>query len=120
MRKILVNLFLLIGLTQTAAAASAAASVALNVRDNPGTRSQIVDTLFPGERVTILDCEDNWCYIRHPGPDGWVSARYLILPSTHSYRKYRDPCDVDPTTEFHMRFGLYHTPLAKYCRERND
>ena len=65
-----------------AAATEARATVSLNVRAGPSTAYTVVDTLTPGERVEIQECRENgWCFIRHPGPDGWVSARYLTAPS---------------------------------------
>lgn len=134
MRKYLTALAFLAILTPAANAASAAASVSLNVRTNPGTQHRVVDTLYPGERVTVTECYSNWCYIQHRGPDGWVSANYLTRASSNrrgipdfninqrSNRRHRhhdDPCDFDSSTAFHMEFGLYFTPLAKYCRHRN-
>ena len=121
MRRLLTSLALYAALTATASAAtSAVATGAVNVRTGPGTGHQRVDTLHQGERVRVIKCDGNWCRIRHPGPDGWVSIRYLAPVRSVTVWRFDDPCDVDPVTEFHLRFGLYHTPLAKYCRERDD
>ncbi|HEV7344642.1 MAG TPA: SH3 domain-containing protein [Devosia sp.] len=57
--------------------AEARATVSLNVRSGPGTGNGVVDTLTPGERVSVEECRNNWCYIEHSGPDGWVASRYL-------------------------------------------
>lgn len=130
MHKILIAFAFLAALTSTASAETAQSSVALNVRAQPGTNHVVVDVLRPGERVTVSHCHSNWCFIQHRGPDGWVSANYLTRVSPRSHRipnfniwqkrrHYRnDPCDVDSTTAFHLEFGLYFTPLAKYCRQR--
>lgn len=70
-----------IGLAATvdmAAAVEASAKSAVNVRSGPGVSYRKVDTLFSGEDVEITECRGNWCHIQHPGPDGWVSGRYLI------------------------------------------
>ncbi len=61
-----------------AAAVEATAKSAVNVRSGPGTGYGKVDVLFGGEEVDITECQGNWCYVEHPGPDGWVSANYLI------------------------------------------
>jgi uncharacterized protein YgiM (DUF1202 family) len=59
-------------------ATEAQATTAVNVRAGPGTGYAVVDTLTPGEIVDATECRSNgWCYITHPGPDGWVSGTYL-------------------------------------------
>ena len=71
-----------IGLTATAdiaLAVEASARSAVNVRSGPGARYHKVDTLYAGEGVEITECRANWCYVQHPGPDGWVSGRYLAV-----------------------------------------
>jgi len=70
-----------IGLGSTvdsAAAVEASAESAVNVRSGPGVSYSKVDTLYGGESVEVTECRGNWCHIQHPGPDGWVSGRYLI------------------------------------------
>ena len=70
-----------VGLAISASAAlavEATAKSAVNVRSGPGTSFGKVDVLYAGEPVSITECRANWCHIQHPGPDGWVSARYLI------------------------------------------
>ena len=79
--KILFGLLTTIGLALSSAmtmAAPATSKAALNVRTGPGTSFNVIDTLLPGERVEVTECVSNgWCRIEHPGPDGWVSSRYL-------------------------------------------
>jgi hypothetical protein len=74
------TLALLAGLCALPTAVSAAeARLSVNVRSGPGTGYRIVDRLFRGEDVNVRRCRSNgWCYITHPGPDGWVSARFLV------------------------------------------
>lgn len=76
----LASLVLVGGLAFAVPAADAAeATRSINVRSGPGTSYRIVDRLFRGEDVNVRRCRANgWCYIIHPGPDGWVSARYLV------------------------------------------
>lgn len=62
---------------QAALAVDAVATSAVNVRSGPGIQYTRVDTLFGGEAVNITECQGNWCYVEHPGPNGWVSANYL-------------------------------------------
>jgi uncharacterized protein YraI len=62
---------------QSLEGAQARATVSLNVRSGPGTGNGVIDTLSPGERVSVEQCRSGWCFIEHPGPDGWVSSRYL-------------------------------------------
>lgn len=58
---------------------AAEATSSINVRSGPGPSYRVVDRLFRGEDVNVRRCRANgWCYITHPGPDGWVSARYLV------------------------------------------
>lgn len=68
-------------------AAQAIVSTALNVRSCASTSCRVVDVLRRGERVEVEYCRrDNWCFIRHRGPDGFVSARYL----SRGYDRYFD------------------------------
>ncbi len=62
-------------------AAPGVAKSAVNVRSGPGTSFSKIDTLYAGEKVTITQCKGGWCYVKHPGPDGWVSKNYLA-PAT--------------------------------------
>ena len=107
-------------ITGPAAASSAVATGAVNVRTGPGTGYRIVDSLTKGEQVRVTECAANWCLVHRRGPDGWVSARYLSASPYRRQLHRQDPCDVDSSTAFHLRFGLYFTPLAEYCRERDD
>jgi len=67
--------------TVAGVAGEAASTTWLNVRSGPGTGFSVVDTLGPGEVVNVTECETNgWCYVEHPGPDGWVSSNYLTVP----------------------------------------
>ncbi|WP_417307596.1 SH3 domain-containing protein [Devosia sp.] len=59
-------------------ALAAQSTTTLNVRSGPSTGYSVVDTLYAGEQVNVEQCRSNgWCQITHPGPDGWVSSRYL-------------------------------------------
>ena len=64
-------------LPTVAAAAPGEATGSVNVRSGPGTSFEIVDRLSAGEDVDVLGCRLGWCYIQHPGPDGYVSSSYV-------------------------------------------
>ncbi len=56
---------------------AATATTAVNVRNAP-VNGAVVDVLRPGQQVEIDRCQSNgWCFVNKPGPDGWVSSRYL-------------------------------------------
>ncbi len=63
--------------TAAAMAVPAQATAAVNVRTGGGTSFAIVDQLYAGEAVDVVQCEGGWCYVQHDGPDGWVSGNYL-------------------------------------------
>jgi uncharacterized protein YraI len=60
-----------------APAAAAQATTPVNVRAGAGTSFAVVDVLARGEHVDITRRSGGWCYVQRPGPDGWVSCRYL-------------------------------------------
>lgn len=49
----------------------------VSIHSGPTTHSSVVDRLYAGESVDIRACDEGWCYIKHPGPDGWVPAGAL-------------------------------------------
>ena len=50
----------------------------VKIHSTANKKSAPVDTLYEGERVTVTRCDDNqWCLIRHSGPDGWVPMAAL-------------------------------------------
>ena len=86
------------------AANAAEARSAVNVRSGPGTSYRVVDRLFRGEDVNVRRCRSNgWCYITHPGPDGWVSARYLV--SNGNVDDYLGNRRVRPNISFSIIIG---------------
>lgn len=66
-----------IALLSAGSALAATATASVNVRSGPGTSYQVLDALAPGERVRVDDQSGSWCHVSKPGPDGWVSCRYL-------------------------------------------
>lgn len=60
-----------------APAQAATANANVNVRSGPGTDYRVVDVLRRGDRADIVRRSGGWCQVEKPGPDGWVSCRYL-------------------------------------------
>lgn len=72
-------------------ASAATATATVNVRNAP-VSGAVVDVLRPGQQVEIDRCvTSGWCYVIKPGPDGWVSARYL----SNDDDSFDDEDDVD-------------------------
>ena len=95
--------------TSVAALASSAMSVTdLNVRDEAG--GYVIDVLYDGEVVDVLDCDYGWCYIEHSGPDGWVSASYLDFDYSYDDEDYDDEDYYDEDDYYEdvdVEFGVY-------------
>lgn len=95
---------LVAGITLASSGLGAEASRYVNVRSGPGTNYRVVDALHRGEHVNVRKCRSSgWCYITHPGPDGWVSARYL-RDDTGDDEYYQGR----PNLSFSFSFGQFH------------
>ena len=58
---------------------SGAAAMAATIDQPANVRASlhsyaVVDTVYPGEWVSVGQCYSGYCYINHKGPDGWVQA----------------------------------------------
>jgi len=65
-----------------AARADSGATVAtdvLNLRDGPGTWANVIDRMYQGADVSILDgpTSDGWYEVSYGGEDGWAYGAYL-------------------------------------------
>ena len=81
-------------------ASAATATSAVNVRSAP-VNGAVVDVLSAGEEVEIDRCQSNgWCFVTKPGPDGWVSARYLSNDDNESPAPAPSRPDVDVSVGF--------------------
>jgi hypothetical protein len=102
-----------------AVAAEAASTTSLNVRSGPGPGYRVVDVLRAGERVDIQRCVGSWCYITHPGPDGWVSANYLSRGGGSRWDdrwNHRPPVHVRPPYYSHYpRYRPHYNPYSSFC-----
>lgn len=81
------------------ATGAAIATIAVNVRNGPGTNYSVVGTLYAGEGVSINQCANDWCYINRQGPEGWVAKQYLRLgrPATAN-----SPINSQPSFTFNQ------------------
>jgi len=91
-------------------AAPAISKASLNIRSGPGTVYKVVDTLYRGEKVDVGECVSNgWCYIKHSGPDGWVSAKYLraVVRQQPRQPRYNPPprAPQNPPISFGLSFN---------------
>lgn len=93
------------------AALAATATGSVNVRTGPSTQFRIVDTLYPGERVAVVDQTRGWCEVEKNGPNGWVSCRYL----TDSNRR---PNVTIARPGVSIQFGFGNAPQRHY-RDRD-
>jgi len=91
--------------TSAAFAVSAVATTSVNVRSGPSTGYQVVDTLYPGEQVEVSECQGGWCYVQHPGPDGWVSGNYLDIANRPQPRPQPQPSPGRPDCDFGLSVG---------------
>jgi uncharacterized protein YraI len=96
--------FLVLG-AGSALASPAYATGSVNVRTGPSVGYHRVDTLHRGESVNVTQCQRGWCYVRHNGPDGWVSANYLSQGRTPTVRPRANVTIQFGTPGFSFSFG---------------
>lgn len=58
----------------------------LNLRSEPGTWAEVLDLMWQGDGVDILDgpTEDGWYYVSYDGTEGWAYGGYLALEGASS------------------------------------
>ncbi len=89
-----------------ATAAPATATASVNVRSAP-VNGAVVDVLRPGQRVDIDRCNSSgWCFVTKPGPDGWVSARYLSNTDDDYYDEPAPSRPSRPDVDVSIGFGV--------------
>ena len=89
---------MLLGVALLPSVASAAtATSTVNVRSAP-VNGAVVDVLRPGQQVDVDRCNSaGWCFVTKPGPDGWVSARYLSNDDAGYDDDFEDDYDTPPS-----------------------
>ena len=70
-----------VGLLCTTAAALASQKAVVSedadLHAKPKVSSAVMDTVDQDEVVKVTQCQGNWCFVTHPGPDGWIKRLYL-------------------------------------------
>ena len=99
-----------------ASAIEAAAKSAVNVRTGPGTSFSVVDKLEADEIVDITECAPSgWCFVEHTGPDGWVSASFLIPADEESDEEESSGGGSNPDCGFGFSIGSGGPSLTINC-----
>lgn len=118
-RKTLVTALATAGLFALAGGASAmeaAAKSAVNVRTGPGTGFSIVDKLEADEIVDVTECAPSgWCFVEHSGPDGWVSASFLVPTDDESEDEESSGGGSNPDCGFGFSVGPSGPSLTINC-----
>lgn len=106
----------LLACTGAALAVEAAAKSAVNVRTGPGKSFSVVDQLTAGEVVTIKECApSNFCFVEHSGPDGWVSANFLIPVAEEPAGDVEEGSGSNPDCSFGFNIGPDGPSLGINC-----
>ena len=64
-------------MTGSAFAKTFEAAYTVSIHSKASKGSHVIDKLYEGERVKVQECDDDWCFINHDGPDGWVPLASL-------------------------------------------
>lgn len=108
----------LLACTAGAMAVEAAAKSAVNVRTGPAKTFGVVDQLTAGEVVTVKECApSNFCFIEHSGPDGWVSAAFLVPveDDEEPEEEVEEGSGDNPDCSFGFNMGPSGPSLAVNC-----
>jgi uncharacterized protein YraI len=70
-----------------------------NVYKSNSSASAVVNDVSEDDDVTVIKCTTSWCFIKIPGPDGWVKKKYLANLDDSG-----DPVDTSPFN-FSMTLG---------------
>jgi len=62
-----------------ARAGSAAVTATVNLRNGPGTDSEIITTIPAGSTVRVASCSGEWCEVTWNGRSGYAIARNLSM-----------------------------------------
>lgn len=66
----------------------------LNLREGPGTDTDIITAMEEGSVVTVLEIQDNWAFVSIGDLTGWCSMDYLVPEDTIS----TEPSDESSVT----------------------
>lgn len=92
------------------------AASAVNVRSGPGKDFSIVDQLVADEPVNITECAPSgWCYVKRDGPDGWVSAKFLLPADDEDSEAESEGAGSNPDCGFGFSIGSGGPALVVNC-----
>lgn len=56
---------------------SAEANIAVNLRLAPSLNSKVLNVLYPGEKVSVVDYNDDWYKLNYKGTECYVRKEYV-------------------------------------------
>lgn len=72
------------------------ATAGVNVRSEASTDSDVLGTLDPGDKITVLEMvNDTWAKIQYKEKTGYVSRKYIVAEADYDPSKYADDDDDD-------------------------
>lgn len=62
----------------------------LNLREEPGTWATILNQMYQGENITVLDgpTEDGWYRVEYAGTRGWAYGGYLLVDGSPGWSEW--------------------------------
>ena len=97
------------------AAQKAVVSEDADLHAKPKLSSAVLDTVDQDEVVKVTQCQGNWCYVTHPGPDGWIKKIYLANDDGSDF-SYGDTGDNGGNPiDAHAIQPFYAGLLARSC-----
>lgn len=86
----------------------------LNLRQGASTSAALVDRIPQGAAVTVLDSQDDWCYITYAGKTGYVQSQFLSNAPPQA-RVYDDT--LRPATDVLARVVPQQLTLRRWCAD---
>lgn len=74
---LVMTLGILLASSGAVAAPNAVMNTDAEVHKSNSSSSAVVNDVSEDDEVTVTKCTANWCFIKIPGPDGWVRKKYL-------------------------------------------
>ncbi len=71
--------------------------VNVNFREGPSTKHQVLDVLFPNQKVRLIERKQKWIkvefydHLEDVHKQGWVYKKYLVLLNPKTPKKYQRP-----------------------------
>jgi uncharacterized protein YraI len=91
----------------------------LYLRNGPGTRYRVIDTMPAGTYVDLLGCGGSWCHVDWHGLVGFASASYLARGGGAYAYAYAPPTMPAPPPVVRFRCGFSTGPRWHHHRDRH-